>query len=140
MQHTAFQWKRWLRAAIVASAWALGALVLLISIVTLMADGGTLARVGRDLVIYGPIYLLIAVPSSLALSLIGHFLLRALGLRARAAFVVGGALLGATGGLIATQGKNAGLLIVACAFSGAAAGAGYHRSYFRSPLRGSNEE
>jgi hypothetical protein len=125
----AFDWTRWLRAGAFAALWAVGAVVAMMVVLTYLAEGASWRSLGRELVWATPLYLLISVPATLLLSLVGHLLLLGLGWSHPAAFALLGTGLGALAGFVATLGTNPGALIISCAAAGAAAGWGYHRAY-----------
>lgn len=128
MPRDPFTWMRWLRAGVMAGLWACGAFLAMLVALTFIAEGGSWRNFIRELVWTGPLYLAISVPLALLLSLPGHLLLRALGWRHPAAFVVCGACLGTLAGIVITWGTHPGVLIVGCGLAGAAAGWGYHRA------------
>jgi hypothetical protein len=125
----ALDWTRWLRASAIAALWAIGAIVAVMVVLTSLAEGASWRSLARELVWAIPLYLLISVPLTLLLSVLGHFLLIGLRWSHPAAFVLLGAALGALAGFLATLGTNPGALIISCAAAGAAAGWGYHRAY-----------
>lgn len=120
---------RWLRAGAIAGLWACAAFVAMVVALTSLAEGGSWRSFAREFMWAGPLYLAISLPLALLLSLIGHLLLLLVGLTHPAAFVFGGASLGALAAVGMTLGKDPGVLIIGCALAGAAAGWGYHRAY-----------